>query len=299
MPDQATSLRLIATKRDGARRGERKPFSPDDPAIAPALPRPHILAVTSGKGGVGKTSVVANLAIMLSDLGRRVVILDADFGLANIDVMLGLAPKYHLGHLLNGSKSLPEIMIDGPQGIRIIPASSGIQKLSELTVAQCDHLVDSLKLLRKKTDYLLVDTAAGISDNVVNLLNVATEIVVVCEPEPTAVVDAYALIKVAHANDHQKPIRILVNSVESGEEAMRVYSQLDRVATRFIKRRVAMLGYIYKDSSLPMAVRNQTAVVSSFPNAPASRCFRTLAMQIMANETRAYEAPDVYAGVFN
>src|SRR5262249_2587930 len=191
-------------------------------------------------GGVGKTSVTTNLAIMLASLGRRVVVLDADAGLANIDVMLGLAPKYHLGHLLNGMRNLSEIIVEGPQGIRIIPAGSGIQKLTGLTRAQCDHLLDSIPLLPQKTDYVLVDTAAGISDQVIHFLNASSEIFVVCEPEPTAIVDAYAVIKVMHAKDARKPIGVLVNSVESGEEALRVFNPLDRLPARFIRRPLAV-----------------------------------------------------------
>lgn len=299
MHDQATSLRLMASKSDGARSVRQEPSSSRLPFDGGAQKTPHTLAITSGKGGVGKTSVATNLAIMLAMLGRRIVVLDADAGLANVDVMLGLAPKYHIGHLLNGLKSLSEIMIEGPHGIRIVPASSGVQKLSELTWAQCDHLLGSIGRLPDETDYVLVDTAAGISDNVVHFLRAAGEIVVVCEPEPTAIVDAYAVIKVMHGVEPGKPLSVLINSVESDEEAMRVYDQLDRVASRFIRRRVDLMGFIYRDPSVPMAVCNQTAVVSSYPNAPASRCFKTLARHILSKESRPQLPSGAYLKLYN
>jgi len=180
---------------------------------------PKIVAVTSGKGGVGKTNVVANLSVCLSELGKKVVVLDADFGLANLDVLMGLTPRYHLGHVLFGNKLLAEIMVQGPQGIRIIPASSGLQRMSELTVAQRNHLKESFTNLDSDTDYFIIDTAAGISRNVIHFLLSAQEVIVVSAPEPTAIVDAYAIIKIILAEDHDKNIQVLINSVERAEEA--------------------------------------------------------------------------------
>ena len=162
---------------------------------------PKIIAVTSGKGGVGKTNVVANLAVSLSELGKQIVVLDADFGLANIDVLLGLTPRYHLGHVLFGNKTLSEIMVQGPKGMRIIPASSGLQRMSELTLAQRNHLVESFTSLDLDTDYFIIDTAAGISRNVIHFLLSSQEVIVVSAPEPTAIVDAYAVIKIILAED--------------------------------------------------------------------------------------------------
>ncbi|MBI3657241.1 MAG: MinD/ParA family protein [Acidobacteria bacterium] len=290
MSDQASTLRTLAAGSKYAGAHEPDPFFQNVSVLFEAGKGPRMLAVTSGKGGVGKTSVATNLAIMLASLEQRVIVLDADAGLANIDVMLGLTPKYHVGHLLNGLKSLAEIMIEGPEGIRIIPASSGNQKLTELTGEQRDHILESVRRLRDEADYILVDTAAGLSDNVVHFLSAAHEVVVVCEPEPTAIVDAYAVIKVVHAMDAQKPIGILVNSVESGDEALRVYDQLDRVAMRFIQRTVDLLGYIYRDPAVPLSVRSQTAVVMGYPDAPASRCFRRLAENMLDREKRNVHA---------
>ena len=245
---------------------------------------PKILAVTSGKGGVGKTNVVANLSVSLSELGKKIVVLDADFGLANLDVLLGLTPRYHLGHVLFGNKSLTEIMVQGPKGIRIIPASSGLQRMSELTLAQRNRLVESFTNLDSDTDYFIIDTAAGISRNVIHFLLSAQEVIVVSAPEPTAIVDAYAVIKIILAEDPKKHIQILINSVEHDEDAHEVFCQINSVVKRFLNREIDYLGHIERDFHVPQAVRSQMVVTHRFPNAPASRCFRELARRIAQRE---------------
>ena len=245
---------------------------------------PKIVAVTSGKGGVGKTNVVANLSVSLSELGKKIVVLDADFGLANIDVLLGLTPRYHLGHVLFGNKTLTEIMVQGPKGIRIIPASSGLQRMSELTLAQRNHLVESFTSLDSDTDYFIIDTAAGISRNVIHFLLSAQEVIVVSAPEPTAIVDAYAVIKIILAEDPNKRIQILINSVEQAEDAHEVYCQINSVVKRFLNREIDYLGHIERDSHVSQAVRSQMVVTHRFPNAPASRCFRELARRVAQQE---------------
>ncbi len=241
---------------------------------------PRILAVTSGKGGVGKTNVVANLAAGLAEMGKRVVILDADFGLANIDVLLGLNPHFHLGHVLYGNKRLMEIMVEGPAGLRIIPASSGLQCLAELTVEQRSHLVRSFAELEGEADYLLIDTAAGISTNVLHFLLAAPEIVVVSAPEPTAIVDAYAVIKIVLAEQPGKIIRVLINSVSDEDESRDVFHQINSVVKRFLNREVIYLGHIERDPHVLKAVRSQVLVTHTYPGAPSSRCFRKLAQAV-------------------
>jgi len=251
---------------------------------------PKILAVTSGKGGVGKTNVVANLSVSLSEMGKKVVVLDADFGLANLDVLLGLTPRFHLGHVLFGNKTLTEIMVQGPKGIRIIPASSGLQRMSELTLAQRNHLVESFADLDSETDYFIIDTAAGISRNVIHFLLSAEEVIVVSAPEPTAIVDAYAVIKIILAEDHDKKVQVLINSVEQAGEAHEVFCQINSVVKRFLNREIDYLGHIERDSHVPQAVRSQMLVTHRFPNAPASRCFRELARRIAQQEGSSLSA---------
>jgi len=245
---------------------------------------PRIIAVTSGKGGVGKTNVVANVAVGLSELGRKVVVLDADFGLANLDVMLGLAPRYHLGHVLYGDKSLDEIMVRGPRGIYIIPASSGLQRMSELTQAQRKLLIDSFTHLDMDVDYFIIDTAAGISRNVIHFLLSAEEVLVVSAPEPTAIVDAYAVIKIILGEERDKPIHVVINSVEKVDDAHEVFCQINSVVKRFLNREIDYLGHIERDAHVPRAVKSQMPVTHRFPNAPASICFRDLARRIAQGE---------------
>jgi flagellar biosynthesis protein FlhG len=255
----------------------------------PALQRgesgPKIVAVTSGKGGVGKTNVVANLSVCLSELGKKVVVLDADFGLANLDVLLGLTPRYHLGHVLYGNKTLKDVMVQGPKGIQIIPASSGLQRMSELTLAQRNHLVQSFANLDSETDYFIIDTAAGISRNVIHFLLSAQEVMVVSAPEPTAIVDAYAVIKIILAEDPKKNIKVLINSADSSEEAHEVFCQINSVVKRFLNREIDYLGHVERDAHVPQAVRSQMLVTHRFPNAPASRCFHDLACRMARQDS--------------
>jgi flagellar biosynthesis protein FlhG len=274
-----TSNRLFDTEGNPASMARRTGLVDSRGAVFPieGPAGPRIIAVTSGKGGVGKTNVVANLSVCLSELGKKVVLLDADFGLANLDVILGLTPRYNLGHVLFGNKTLTEVMVQGPQGIRVIPASSGLQRISDLTLAQRNRLVESFTELDSDTDYFMIDTAAGISRNVIHLLLSAQEVIVVSAPEPTAIVDAYAVIKIILAEDHDKNIQVLINCVDRAEEARDVFSHVNSVVKRFLHREVEYLGHIMRDPHVPQAIRSQMLVTQRFPNAASSRNFRNLA----------------------
>jgi flagellar biosynthesis protein FlhG len=239
-----------------------------------------VIAVTSGKGGVGKTNVVVNLAVALARLGHRVGILDADFGLGNVDVLLGLTPESHVGHLLAGEKALADIVLRGPLGVQIVPASSGLQSLTALTRAQRVRLNDALDALRADLDFLLIDTASGISNNVMEMLDLAARVVIVTSLEPCAVVDAYATAKILSVNAPDKEIGVVVNSVRDGDEAALAFKQLDTAASRFLGRRLRYYGYIAADPAVREAVVVQRAIVDHLPQSPASRCFRILASRI-------------------
>jgi len=242
--------------------------------------RGAIIAITSGKGGVGKTNVVINLAASLARLGHRVGILDADFGLGNIDVMLGLTPPYHLGHFLTGEKDIDEIVVEGPLGIRIIPAGTGIRALTALTPEQWRRLEIVIRRVSAGLDFLLIDTAAGISDNVVELLLLAERVVVVTSFEPTAVVDAYAVIKILTAADPNKELGLVVNAARDADDAGLVFRQLDIASSRFLRRGLRYYGFVVQDSAVRDAVLAQRPIVDHLPQAPASRCFRILASRV-------------------
>ena len=197
-------------------------------------PNTRVIAITSGKGGVGKTNIVANLGFALSKLGKKVVILDADLGLGNLDVLLGLAPKYNLSHVISGLKSFEEITLEGPGNMLILPASSGIQEMTRLTKDQKIRILTELDKFLEPVNILLVDTAAGISSNVMYFNSTAQEIIVVVSPEPTSITDSYALMKVLSVKYSARHFKLLVNNVSDNQEAREVFRQLRMVTDRFL-----------------------------------------------------------------
>ncbi|MFZ5766029.1 MAG: MinD/ParA family protein [Thermodesulfobacteriota bacterium] len=246
---------------------------------------PRVICVTSGKGGVGKTNIVVNLAYCLAQKEKRVLILDADLNLANVDVLLGLTPRYNLHHVLLGEKSLRDILVKGPGGISILPASSGILELAELTEEQKLYFLAEMAEMGEQTDIVLIDTAAGINKNVIYFTLAAQERIIVLSPEPTSLTDAYAMIKVLSSRHDVKKFRILVNCAHSEKEALAVFRQLTAVADRFLDTvSLDYLGHIPLDSKLPQAVRNQRLLVVASPQSPAAHHFAKLAA-LLADET--------------
>ena len=240
----------------------------------------RVISITSGKGGVGKTSIVANLGYAFYKMGKKVLVLDADMGLGNLDVLLGLAPKYNLSHVIAGEKTIEEILVSGPGDMKILPASSGIQELTQLTREQKIQVLTQLDPLIDSVDVLLIDTAAGISQNVMDFNATAHEIVVVVSPEPTSITDAYALMKVLSLKYSEKVCKLLVNMTARPEEGRDVYRQLHLVTDRFLDINIDYLGCVLYDTKVTRGVRNQRIVSELFPDAQASRCFKDLARKI-------------------
>lgn len=240
----------------------------------------RVISITSGKGGVGKTNVVTNLAIALSRMGKKVLVLDADLGLGNIDILLGLAPRYNLRHLLSGEKAISEIIVEGPSGILILPASSGFEELTALSMEQQLSLLSAIGKINDRIDILLIDTGAGISSNVLYFNLAAQDIIVVVSPEPTSITDAYALMKILSTRHNEKRFGLLVNLAKTPLEAKEVYKRLSSVADRFLNISIDYLGDIPFDDHLPLAVCQQKAAFELFPNSRASKAFLNLARQI-------------------
>jgi flagellar biosynthesis protein FlhG len=250
------------------------------PTMDHGSPCTRVITVTSGKGGVGKTNIVANLAVELARVGKRVLVLDADLGLGNIDVLLGLVPRHTLEDVLCGSRHLSDILLQGPAGIQVLPAGSGLPHLTSLTDSQQLILQTELEHVANTVDVLLIDTGAGVSPNVTYFASAAQEIIVVISPEPTSLTDAYALMKVLCRQHRERRFKVLVNLVKSQREATQTFRKLDVAAERFLNIRLECIGFIPLDDYLPMAVIEQKAVTERFPSSPASRAFVRLAKTI-------------------
>lgn len=251
----------------------------------------RVIAVTSGKGGVGKTNIVANLAYAFGDRGKRTLILDADLGLGNIDVLMGKAPRYNISHVIRGEKDVDEVLIEGPGNSRVLPASSGIQELTTLDALQRVRLISALDRLMAEVDILLIDTGAGISTNVMYFNVSAQEVLVVVTPEPTAITDAYALMKVMSMQYDEHRFQLVVNMAVNGAEADEVYRQLQLVARRFLDIRIDYLGFVPRDPDLGRSVRRQKLVCELFPEAESSRHVDALAGRLLSRA-----APTLPAG---
>ena len=273
--DQAANLRELRKKEQNMVVRSDSLIKPGSYSIREQGIR--VISVTSGKGGVGKTNISANLAYLLSRREKKALVLDADAGLANIDVILGINSQYNLYHVLKGEKSLSEAVIDGPGGIMILPSASGIPEMTDLSRGQKLTLIDELNVLNKALDFMIIDTGAGISSNVMYFNMVAKEIIVVTSPEPTALTDAYALIKVLYQRHAKKRFRLLVNMVRNPSEAKEIYERLSQATDHFLNLTIEYLGYILLDEKVKDAIRQQKAFAEIYPNSPATRCLNKIA----------------------
>ncbi len=242
--------------------------------------RIKVVAVTGGKGGVGKSNVTLNVGMSLAAQGKRVLILDADLGLANIDVMLGLRVHKNLSHVLSGQCSLDEIIVEGPNGLMIIPATSGTQSMVELSASEHAGLIRAFSELKTPIDILLVDTAAGISDMVMSFARAAQDVMVVVCDEPTSITDAYALIKLLSREYGVFRFRIVANMVRSLREGQDLFTKLTRVTDRFLDASLELVACVPYDNNVRQAVKKQKVVVDAFPKSPASLAFRALANKV-------------------
>lgn len=250
----------------------------------------RVIAVTSGKGGVGKTNITANFAYILSRMGKRILLLDADAGLSNIDVILGITPKYNLSHVLSGEKTLSEAIVEGPGRIKILPASSGIEGMAELSKGQKFTLLEELDSLDEEIDFMLIDTAAGIAGNVTYFNMAAKEIIVVVSTEPTSLTDAYALIKILHQGYAAGRFMLLVNMAADTHEAMGVYTRLSNATKHFLDLPIEYIGYIPHDQNVPKAVKKQQLLAEAFPDSRASKSMSQIVAKLCRKKPEHYES---------
>lgn len=269
--DQAQTLRSLH------RRGNRDPR----PRSAGGKTA-RVFAVTSGKGGVGKTALVSHLAVVLARLGKKVLVIDADLGLANIDVILGLAPQYNLNHFFSGERSLEEIMVEGPEGIKILPAGSGVQQLAHLDADQKLRFINAFDTLHDEVEIVLIDTEAGISENVTFFTSASHDVVVVTSPEPTSITDAYALMKLLSMQYHQKSFHLVVNQAADSGEGLDVYKKLTMVASRYLDISIDYLGCLPTDKRMRDAVRKQQTMLEFCPVSKLNTAIEALALGLLA-----------------
>jgi flagellar biosynthesis protein FlhG len=266
--DQADSLRQLAAQ---GRMG-RSPLK--------------VFALTSGKGGVGKTNIAANLAVLAAKAGKRVLVIDADLGLANIEIILGLKPRYHLGDLLEQRRTIDEVLVKGPHGVCLLPAGSGIQSLTHLTDQQKLQFVTALDPLEDMFDVVFIDSGAGIGENVLFFVGAAQEAILVVSPEPTSLVDAYATVKVLSQQAGVKHFSVVVNPVVDELPARAVFQKLTAVTNRFLTAQVRHLGYIPRDENMHRAIMAQRAVVDLFPSSPSSRALVSISERLFAESAQ-------------
>lgn len=266
MRDQAEGLRKLIRQKDTSSR---------------------IIAITSGKGGVGKSNIAANLALALRQLGKKVALIDVDLGLANVDIILGVSPTYNLGHVFRGEKTLSEIIVEGPLGLNIVAGGSGVSDLANLNGWRLEVFIKSLEELNQEFDFVILDTGAGIGRNVLSFVLAATEILVVATPEPTAITDAYGLLKVIHQRSPHTPVRLVVNMAKSPNEAEMVANKLNSVLRQYVNWEVDYTGYILHESQIPKAVSEQLPVLMAYPSSMSSRSLKRIASILAGEEPEA------------
>lgn len=279
MKDQADKLRQVIDNLK-LKQAAIQSAVPEQPVKRSA----RVITVTSGKGGVGKTNITINLAIALGDQGLRVVILDADFGLANIDVLFGIIPRFSLVDVIKNKKNILEILSDGPKNTKFISGGSGVEELVKMDRGQLLKFVDNISLLDKIADIILVDTGAGLSENVMSFVMAADEVLLVTTPEPTSITDAYALIKMVSNRDKEKKIKVIVNRAENMAEANDITNKLLLVANKFLGIALEPLGYILNDDSVIKAVKQQQPFSLSFPKSNATRLIKEISDKLIESD---------------
>ena len=292
MIDQASKLREMISRKSTINEDINLVASNANQASS------RIICVTSGKGGVGKTNFTINLAIALSKQDLRVVVIDADLGLANIDVVTGSIPKFTLLDIIRTDRSIEEIMNDGPGGVKIISGGSGVLDLVDMPQENFDKIIGRLDEVCKYADIILIDTGAGISKSVMSFVLAANEVIVVTTPEPTAITDAYAMIKTVSLQDKGKKIKVVINRSENINEGKITFEKLQNASEKFLNVKIEKLGYLVDDSNVSRAVKLQNPFLLQFPNARVSKNIELIALNLNSSKATSEESFET-KGFFN
>ncbi|WP_177505385.1 MinD/ParA family protein [Anaerosinus sp.] len=273
--DQAYMLRKLVQNKQSLNLGVEK-----EPAH-----KSRVIAVSSGKGGVGKTNLSVNLAIALSQMGYRVLIIDADLGMANVNIVLGASAKYNLLNLIRDNVNVEDILAEGPCGVKFLSGGSGIEELANLTAFDLERIISKLNLCENLADIILIDTGAGLSKSVLNFLMAADDVILVTTPEPTAMTDVYAIMKAYSNQPDCSEVKLVVNRVTEPNEGIDVQAKLEKTALRFLNLNVTTLGEIKEDRNLVRAVKAQKPVVLSYPNSDVAKCIKKIASVLISDDT--------------
>ena len=274
MNDQAEKLRIMA-------RNLKKEIEKD---MMKSITKTRVIVVTSGKGGVGKTNISLNLSLVLSEMGKKVILMDADMGMANVDIILGIVPNYNIYHLISKKKSITDILVEGPNNIKIIPGASGIKELANLKEDELKYVINEIAKLDGEADILIVDTGAGIGSNVLGFMASADDVIIVAVPEPTSIADAYGAIKSASFIKPKSNFHLIINRVKNVNEGKSVAYRLQSVCQKFIGIELDYLGSVSEDNNVEKSVREQTALLVSQPNSKASNDIRQVARNLFKQD---------------
>lgn len=280
MHDQATRLREMALNLKNSIEFE----------ILNPLKKTRVIVVSSGKGGVGKSTLALNLSLCMAMQGKRIVLMDADMGLANIDVMLGLVPKYNLYHVVQKQNSIYDIIIKGSENLDIIPGGSGIAELANLSENQLRYIIQEVSKIDGSYDYMLVDTGAGISSQVLCFLLAADEVIIITTPEPTSFTDAYGLIKSIDKLNYKGKINLIMNKVRNDNEGIQLAQKFRTVSAKFLNRDINILGFIHSDSRFEDYTRRQEVLVRELPKSSLARSINLITEKILLNADTSYES---------
>lgn len=273
----------------------------DKQNIGTEFSKVRTIAITSGKGGVGKTNIATNLAMLLRRYKKRVLLVDLDLGLANVDILLGIHPEFTLQDVIEGRKEVKDIIVHGPDGIKIVPASSGIEEFARLNNTHKEQLYNGFRGLEEEIDIAIVDTGAGISSDVLSFVLASNEILLVTTPEPTAITDAYAMIKVLSRKRKNMMINLLINFSESKEDAEFTMKKLTLVTQRFLDVKLLYAGYVLQDPNVSIAARKQKSFIKEFPNTKASSCLGKLTANLLNShdETQSLSVENYFRRIAN